>query len=214
VVVTHAPKWLGHITGTGIPANTRIGLNACLPGLASRGYTPECILDIGAAAVHWTKEALWVWPKARYFLFEPLSERQAGLEKLRRLHPNVDYILAGAADGPERLSLGVYPDRLDESSFCYGGTENRTVNTVTVDDLMRQSRFPQPQFIKIDVQGFEIKVLTGAAAAMVACDPILMEMQLAENLIYRYNWHFALLQARTLVVVVLRRHRLLRDGRC
>ncbi len=176
-MVTEVRQWLGHFTGTGTPPNARIGMDVCLKGLASRGYAPDCVVDIGAAAGHWTKRALRVWPKSRYFLFEPLRERQAPLEKLCSLHPNVDFILAGAADRPQQLSLGVYPDRLDESSFCYGGAENRTVDTVTVDDLMRQGRFPRPQLIKIDVQGFEIKVLTGAAEAMAACDLILMEMQ-------------------------------------
>ena len=176
MVVARAAEWLSRVRGKGAPANASIGLNVCLTGLASRGYAPACVLDIGAGSGHWTKEALRVWPKARYVLFEPLRERQAALEELRNLHSNVDYILAGASDGPGRLSLGIYPDRLDESSFCYDGPENRAVDMVTVDDLMRQGRFPQPQFIKIDVQGFEIKVLTGAAAAMAACDLILMEM--------------------------------------
>ena len=176
-MVTQVRHWLGHISGTGAPPNARIGMRVCLKGLASRGYAPECVLDIGAAAGHWTKLAMRIWPKAHYFLLEPLRERQVALEKLRSQHSNVDYIMAGAADRPQPLTLGIDPDRLDVSSFCYGGKENRTVDTVTVDDLMRLNRFSQPHFIKIDVQGFEIRVLTGAATAMAACDLILMEMQ-------------------------------------
>jgi len=173
-----APReFLGRLIGARAPASTRIGLDACLAGLASRGYTPSCVVDIGAAAGHWTKAALRVWPNATYFLFEPLRERQTALDEIHRAHPNVDYILAGAAERPGQFSLGVYPDRLDESSFCYPGTENREVEAVTIDDLMRLGRFPQPQFMKADVQGFEIEVLKGAVAAMRSCDLILLELQ-------------------------------------
>lgn len=153
-----------------------LGMLSCLEGLARRGYTPQCVLDVGAALGEWTGMTIRVWPQARYFLFEPLAERKAALEKLHKSHPNVEYILAGASDLPGRLSIGI-SDNLYASSFAYPGAENRAVEVVTVDDMMRQGRFPPPQFMKLDVQGYEFKVLQGAAEAMRNCELILMEMQ-------------------------------------
>jgi FkbM family methyltransferase len=159
------------------PAPTpEFGMFPCLKGLTLRGFRPECVLDIGAALGEWTDMALRFWPEARYFLFEPLRERQEALDKLRCSHPNVDYILAGAADSPKQLSIGV-SSNLYESSFAYPGPQNRIVEVVTVDQLFRDGRFPQPQFMKLDVQGYEFKVLAGAAETMRECDLILLELQ-------------------------------------
>lgn len=159
------------------PAETpQFGMYSCLKGLAARGFKPECVLDIGAALGEWTRMALGFWPEARYFLFEPLEERKPALDRLREEYPGVDYILAGASDAPGRLSIGLSAN-LYESSFAYPGPQNRIVDVVTVDALFREGRFPQPRFLKLDVQGYEFKVLEGAAETMRECDLILLEMQ-------------------------------------
>jgi FkbM family methyltransferase len=159
--------------GHGAP---QFGMSSCLSGLAARGFKPECVLDIGAALGEWTRMALGFWPEARYFLFEPLEERKPALDRLREEVPSVGYILAGASDAPARLSIGLSAN-LYESSFAYPGPQNRLVDVVTLDALFRDGRFPQPQFMKLDVQGYEFKVLQGAAETMRACDLILLEMQ-------------------------------------
>ena len=152
------------------------GMYPTLKGIASRGYKPACVLDIGAALGEWSRMAMQFWPEARYFLVEPLLERQPALDELCRTHSNVDYILAGAADAPGRRSIGVM-ENLYASSFAYPGKDNRPADVVTIDDLFREGRFPQPQFMKLDVQGYELKVLQGAVTAMPGCDLILLELQ-------------------------------------
>jgi len=152
------------------------GMYPCLKGLAARGYAPDCVLDIGAALGEWTGMALQIWPSAQYMLFEPLEERRPALEKLRRRHANVDYVLAGVADAPGRLSIGV-SNNLYESSFAYPGEHNRDVDVVMIDRLFAERRFPQPGFMKLDIQGYEFKALAGAAETMRNCDLILLELQ-------------------------------------
>ena len=154
----------------------RIGMELCLRGLAKRGFQPLSVLDIGAAVGSWTKLALYYWPEARYFMLEPLEEHRASLQSMKELHPNVDYILAGAADQPGKRTLGVTQSLLD-SSFAYGGIEDRLVDVVTIDGLLQSGRIGQPQFMKVDVQGFELRVLEGASQAMRKCDAIMLEHQ-------------------------------------
>ena len=152
------------------------GMYSCLRSLAARGYFPECVLDIGAAMGEWTGMALQFWPSARFVLFEPLEERRTALEELRRKHNNVDYILSGVADVPGRLSIGI-SENLYISSFAYPGDQNRYVEVVTIDQMRMERRFPQPQFLKLDVQGYEFKALAGASETMRDCDLILLELQ-------------------------------------
>jgi FkbM family methyltransferase len=151
-------------------------MEVCLKGLLERGYAPQCILDIGAAVGDWTRLCLHFWPRARYFLIEPLEERRSALAALKAACPAVDFLIAGAGDRPGKLPLGITAD-LYGSSFAYSGQEERLVDVVTLNDLFARRYFPQPQFLKLDVQGFELNVLEGGSQLIAACDLILLELQ-------------------------------------
>lgn len=154
----------------------KIGHDLCLQGLKDRGYRPETILDIGAAQGDWTVEAMRSFPEAQYFLIEALRERRPQLEQLRTQLRNVDFEICGVADQPGELSFGVTPD-LYASSFAYPGADNRVVPVRTLDDLYAARRFRQPSFLKLDVQGFELKVLDGARSVLPQADLVLLELQ-------------------------------------
>ena len=152
----------------------KIGMDVCLEGLAERGFYPRCVLDVGAAHGGWTRLAMLSWPKAKYFLVEPLAERVPELTALREEFPNVDFINAGAGDEPGELSIGVSAD-LYVSSFVYSGETSRKVPVVMLDGLLREGRLEQPQLMKLDVQGYELKVLEGAREVVENCGLILLE---------------------------------------
>jgi FkbM family methyltransferase len=156
--------------------NQKIGMEICLKGLAKREFIPDVVLDIGAATGQWTRLALKHWPRARYFLIEPLEERQAELDRLRQEHPNVSYVLAAAGAGAGQLPFGILPDQLDGSSFLYGNVF-RTVSVMAVDDLLQSATVEQPQFMKLDVQGYEMEVLRGASRTLKSCPLVLLELQ-------------------------------------
>jgi FkbM family methyltransferase len=150
-------------------------MRSCLQGLVNRGFVPDSVIDVGAAQGAWTCIALEFWPKARYFLIEPLEERRPDLEALRTAVPSVDFLIAGAGEHKTTLELGIDPAHLDGSSFAYTRLQSRTVDVVPLDDLLEEGRFRPPQFLKLDVQGFELDVLRGAAHTMAACGLILLE---------------------------------------
>ena len=154
----------------------KIGIDLCLQGLAKRGFIPEYVLDIGAAMGQWTLMAMQEWPQSRYFLLEPLAERRAQLEQLSSLHPNVSFALAAAGSTSGYLPMGVLPDQLDGSSFLYG-EERRLVRVTRIDDLLASGQIEQCQFMKLDVQGYELEVLRGAEQTMRHCPLILLELQ-------------------------------------
>ena len=152
-----------------------IGMELCLKGLAKRGFHPEYIVDVGAARGDWTKVALLSWPHAKYFLFEPLEERRADLTTLNQKHANVTFTIAAAGPESGELSIGVTRD-LYGSSFMYDGESSRKVPVLTIDDLLKEGRLVQPDFMKLDVQGYELKVLEGSTRAMENCELILLEL--------------------------------------
>jgi FkbM family methyltransferase len=151
-----------------------IGMDATLSGLKQRGYVPRVVYDVGAADGSWTRKAMTYWPDSTYVCFEPLAERKKELDALQASRPGqilVESCGIGDADG--ELAMGV-TDFLWDSSFAYSGSSARTVPVRRLDSLIA-SGTPLPSFIKIDVQGFEKRVLDGGQAAMRHADLILME---------------------------------------
>jgi FkbM family methyltransferase len=177
----------------------KIGHDLCLRGLQKRGYRPRVIVDIGAAQGDWTLDAMQSFPDASYFLIEALEERRVQLAELHRRNPNVDFEICGVADKPGELTFGVTPD-LYASSFAYPGNNNRTLRVRTVDELFAAGRFSQPAFMKLDVQGFELKVLDGAKSVLPRTDLVLLELEfyrfsesmplLHESIEYMLQWNF------------------------
>ncbi len=153
-----------------------MGMDAALGGLQARGYTPDVVYDIGAADGSWTRQAMRYWPDAHYVCFEPLEERKEELRNLQRSASHSDQIVlqhCGVGDTDGELSMGV-TDFLWDSSFAYSGSSSRMVPVHRLDTLIEEG-MALPSFIKIDVQGFEKRVLDGGAKAMEHADLILME---------------------------------------
>lgn len=156
-----------------LPLN--FGMEAMLQGLKQRGYTPKVVYDIGAAIGSWTRNALEYWPDSRFVCFEPLAERKKSLEQLKRDYSGkIEFLECGLGDVDGELPFGV-TDFLWDSSFAYAGAITRSLRIQKIDTLITQREIPYPEFIKIDVQGYEKKVIEGGSLALQSADFILME---------------------------------------
>lgn len=157
------------------PLPLNLGMDAMLLGLKQRGYTPKVVYDIGAAVGDWTRNALGYWPECRFVCFEPLTERRKALEQLEKDHPGKIQVLDfGLGDVDGELPFGVTPFLWD-SSFAYAGESSRSVRIQKLDTLIARGEIPYPDFIKIDVQGYERKVIGGGMLALQKADFVLME---------------------------------------
>lgn len=153
-----------------------IGMDACLKGLSGRGFYPKMVLDIGAARGDWTQLAVQYWPDAEYFMIEPLQENEAVLQRLTSKTSKLNYVLAAAGSEKGTASLGVSQD-LDGSSLLWSQMlPNREVPVVSVDTLLEHGKIKQPDFIKIDVQGYEWFVFQGSKKALEKCSLVLVEL--------------------------------------
>jgi FkbM family methyltransferase len=152
-------------------------MEVTLAGLAARGFAPSHVVDVGAAAGTWTETALRYWPDASYLLVEPLEERRSELDSLCSRHRNVEWIAAAAGHTAGRLTLNVTRD-LDGSSFLYGGVETREVAVSPLDELLVAWGTVAPQLVKLDVQGYELEVLSGAERVLEQGELIVLEAHL------------------------------------
>jgi FkbM family methyltransferase len=153
------------------------GMEAALRGLRERGFVPPVVIDVGAAAGEWTQLAIHHWPSSKFFLIEPLEERRSKLEALKaKTSTPLEILFCGVADVDGVMELGVTDD-LYASSFAYSGKKTRNVPVFTLDSLLAGGRIESPDFLKLDVQGFEARVLAGAQRALTNCSVVLMECQ-------------------------------------
>ena len=132
----------------------------------------SCVIDVGAnVGFFTTRFARWVGPRGCVVAIEPEASTHAELVRglaARALAGRVRTHRAAADSRGGSALLLVNPDHPGDHRL---GEEGEPVPTVTLDDLVPAAA--KVSFIKIDVQGAEMRVLSGAAAVLARDRPAL-----------------------------------------
>lgn len=171
--------------GTFGVANRPIGsMSILLEDIKSRGLTCNTILDVGANTGSWSRMAKKIFTNASFCLIEPQIEMKGHLENFCSEFTNSVYFLAGAGAKKETLTFTVWDD-LAGSSFLPLPDENlknkgkqRDIEILTIDDLIDASKINMPELIKLDIQGFELEALKGAAKTFGYTEVYILEVSL------------------------------------
>jgi FkbM family methyltransferase len=170
-----------------------------LSGLVCEGDT---VFDVGAAWGMYTAPlARLVGPRGRVFAFEPQGRQTVAVRSLRGFmgarHVTVTKAVLGAEEGEFTLMV---PIRFGVPIFGWAhvveGTDaslERTTRSMrmrtpmhTVDAWMASHGAPDPSFLKIDVEGFEPRVIDGAAATIDRSRPSLL-LEIEDRHLLRYG---------------------------
>ncbi len=148
------------------PCSTRrpVGnFKVLLEDLKARGLTCKTILDVGANKTTWSRMAKKIYPEANFVLIEPQIEMKDDLERFCEEFKGSVYFLAGAGAKKGTLTLTIWDD-LAGSTFALKPDENlkktgkqREIEIITIDDLIDSGKIDNPELIKLDIQGFELK---------------------------------------------------------
>lgn len=138
----------------------------------ARTVTPGAVFfDVGAHAGYYSLLASrLVLREGRVVAFEPDARNLGFLKEHLRLNnaSNVNVIEAAVAD-----ALGTARFAAERSGF--GGTLSEAgtaiVDTVTIDKLAEAGTVPVPNYIKVDVEGAEFRVLCGARKVLRTARP-------------------------------------------
>jgi FkbM family methyltransferase len=197
-VILHIISRLGALKATRDAADS--GSHPAFEGRAAR--KPLHFIDCGAAQGDFTKRVmeLWCGRKAKVHLFEA---SHGWYQRLERLEPCSGLELAlvkGAVgdvsgnmtlwsfvdsniDGPQTTnSLNRDAIAVADTGSSFTELKEVPVTVWALDDFARQESLEQVLLLKIDVEGFDLKVLFGARA--------LLGRQAVDVILFEYNYHW------------------------
>lgn len=150
----------------------RLGLSK----LAARGLQPRHVADIGAFHGEWGIMARNIWPEAKITMLEANPGKQQTLSDVAsQIDADLKMAVLGPEDGQEvvfhimEAGSSVFPENSPLPR------EEKTLETARLDTLLAEDK---PDFVKIDVQGFEIEVLKGATDILTGAQAVLVEVSL------------------------------------
>lgn len=152
-----------------------LDMDSAMRWLARRDHGIRSIIDLGAARGHWSRDALRLFPQAKVLGVDPLEERRAFLEAVKKDHDRFDYamVVAGEDDGGT-VELAVTDD-LDGSSIHGSEGSRRTVPVRSIDALVAEHGLEGPFFLKFDTHGFEKPILLSAEETLKQTRYVVME---------------------------------------
>lgn len=172
--------------GTADREYARDSLKGVLEQVKATGFTPATVIDVGAAMGSFTKTCHEFFPHAQYVLIEPLKEYLPALTKVVEGIPRATYDVRAASASENPVVLNVHEDLVGSSLYREAEEESsvngvpREVPAVTVDRLVVHTKAQPPFMIKVDVQGAELDVLSGAETTLRQTELVVLEVSLFE----------------------------------
>lgn len=144
-------------------------LETYFTNLKAMGFNPKHIIDVGANHGTWTREVMNYFPDSHYTLIEPQEWLKPSFQDLLDANSKITFLPVGAGseEGSFKFTIA---DRDDSCSFRHTEEEARELGLrqvdipiITLNDLIRSSKAPFPDLVKIDAEGLDIEVLKGAS---------------------------------------------------
>jgi FkbM family methyltransferase len=152
-------------------------------------YGIKTVIDIGANEGQFAKRISQILPEAMIYSFEPLPDchekliaNSSNIKKFRSFN-----IALGNSSGKINinrsnfsLSSSLLPmTQLHEEAFPFskGGT-TQEISICRLDEVVTEMILQTPILIKIDVQGFEDKVISGGLKTIKQADVLIVELSL------------------------------------
>ncbi len=151
--------------------------------LSQNGIKPSYVVDIGANMGEWTLLLKSIFPESKVLMIEPQSKHKERLENLCKTHSDCFFsqTLLGASI-QDTIDFYVADDGFGNTgSSVFPENSNVPVHPIkipmtTLDNLILQFNIGSPDFIKLDVQGYELEVLKGAKKTISSAAFVLLEV--------------------------------------
>ena len=152
------------------------GLELFFALLKRYGFDPRHIIDVGANKGFWTRNAIQYFPDSCYTLVEPQDHLKDHIQDLVGRGCKITWINAGAGDESGVLPFNI-SSRDDSSSFVSllgKGDGQIPVPVKTLNEIVSTAN-SCPEMVKIDAEGYDLKVLAGASNLFGKTDVLFVE---------------------------------------
>lgn len=154
-----------------------------LRNLARLGFQPEVILDVGAYEGEWTQLAGSVFPSARILMVEAQTGKEAQLAGIAaasggRIASRIALLGSDAREAVDFYEMELGSSVLRER--CNVPSRKVIRPMTTLDAVVRETGMERVDFLKLDVQGYELEVLSGGPQTLAQAEVVLLEVSLLE----------------------------------
>lgn len=156
-----------------------------------RRFRFETVVDVGANQGQFSLVARRLWPDAKIIAFEPLPVPAATYKRLFASDPRVQLHELALGDRNESSAIHI-SSQIDSSSLLpiteaqtsffpgTGEAEQGLVQQRCMDQVLACDDLTGNSLLKLDVQGFELRVLRGAAPMLSSFSAIYAECSFVE----------------------------------
>ena len=173
-------------------ANAESNNSRILALLKPRLAPAPVIFDVGASTGSWTYTASRIFPEGRFYLFEPMhSISDVYTEQFNAMHttnPDIQLTMhafaVGASIGTSSFHImeeAVGSTTLDLPSDASSYSQKHEVPMETLDHIVETQVAPQPDFIKMDIQGGELQALRGSTKILPGVTALHLETWLVRE---------------------------------
>ncbi len=161
-----------HTVGLSLDA---LSLHSALKRRIRRGFNVNTVIDVGASNGVWTRKAMKLFGHSDFFLIEAQKDHEQSLEKMKKQHARIDYIIAAAGDRNGEIYF--------DASNLFGGIASDapfeknciTVPVITIDSIIEKKGLKPPYLLKLDTHGFEVPIFEGARETLKQTGLIIVE---------------------------------------
>ena len=154
-----------------------------------QGFRPRAVFDIGAHEGGWSEMCQAIFSPAQCFLFEPQPEYQAKARARQPSGANWQVLPFALGDSEQTQPMfltengaasSILPPITGEVPIGWGtrSVGQKDVQVATLDGLAQRERLPPPDLVKIDVQGYEGRVIAGGRNVLSKAQRIIVEVSL------------------------------------
>lgn len=143
------------------------------------GFIPRFAIDIGAYEGEWALSFLEVFPEAKVLMLEGQLNKRDKLQSVCDRNRNLSFHIAllSAEDGK---ALHFHENETASHVSTSADTNTKEIISESLDEILNRKKLERPDFLKLDVQGFEMEVLDGAEKALSSAEFCLLEVTMID----------------------------------
>ena len=164
--------------------NQVTNLDVIITSLKNKNFKPDYIVDVGCFRGIWTKRLLKFFPNSKYILFDADHKNIEYLDKLKSKNKNIEYRIKLLSDDEkdyEFFSMASGSSIFEEQTN-YSREIKKIKSSLLYNELPNEIKNTKSNLIKLDVQGAELKVITGLKELINNFEVIILEVSL-----HKYN---------------------------